>query len=746
MLRCASIPSVLVVLLACGPAAAPQERTEEPGAPRTGGWRLATVDSPYLRGHADNPVTWYPWGEEAFARAAELDRPIFLSIGYSSCHWCHVMEHETFEDPESARLLDEHFVSIKVDREERPDVDARYMGALQLITRNAGWPASLFLTPDGRPFAGGTYFPPVARDGLPGFRDVLRQLHDAWTKDRERVLKSAASVTAAIDIDELPAAGEHDAAETLVKGTAALVESLDPVFGGTVGSQKFPPALLLGTLLRQHVRGGIDLARALDATLDAMAAGGLADHVGGGFHRYCVDPRWEVPHFEKMLYDNALLAVVYAEAAVVFADASRARTARETLAWLRRDMLTADGLYASARDADSLPFDAQGRPLPGERKREGCVYLWTVPELQAVLGEAEGEAFARLYGANATGNFEHGASILRLPRPLEALLAQRDEHAARLAGLPAEADAALAFDADARRRLRAARDLRPQAFRDDKGLAGWNGLTLSAFARVGALLDEAELVAEARRLAHALAPLERRGPDGALRLAHQAFEGRPSGTADLFDHAALALGLLDAYEAVGDASLLLRARALALALLDGFQDPEGGFFDTRGDDPHLAGRGRLITDSVLPSGTTLAVQLLLRLAPLDDEGRFAEAARRALARLGPLMREAPRAFAGGLTALDLAQGPLLEIVLDGDDGALGRLVRTRLLPAALLVPDAGALSAAFAAAGLPEPALLAGRHGDAQGARAFVCVRGTCLLPATDGATLLAQIERLGAR
>jgi hypothetical protein len=719
------------------------DMADEIGAHRavTPAWRLEKEASPYLRQHADNPIEWYPWGDEAFARAKELDRPIFLSIGYSSCHWCHRMEHDTFMHEDVARLLNGNFVSIKVDREERPDVDNRYMTALQIITEGrGGWPISLFLTPTGDPIYGGTYFPAEDTGRMPGFVGVLERTVDLWSTKRDEVVDGAAKFGAHLRSDFLPEPGTWDSKLTLDMATTQLTGLLDPDWGGTHGAPKFPPTMLVQFLMRQHQRTGATVVDLLRTTLDRMAMGGMHDHVAGGFHRYSTDAQWKVPHFEKMLYDNAQLALTYAEAYALFGVDEYARTARRTLGWLMNDMRSPEGLYYSARDADSLPFEADGSPVPDTHGEEGLFYLWTPAQLTEVLGEEDGATFARLFSATGEGNFEGGASILYPMRTLADLASDPGEGAPRGEAFEAWLDAAFL-------ELDAARAVRPPAFRDEKALAGWNGLALSAFARTGALLGDEALIDEAASLATAMHPaLFSETFDLGWAMQHIRFEGRSSGNGDLFDHACIARGLLDAYEATGEPASLARSIAITNSMLDVFEDTEGGgFFDTQGLDPNLPGKTRDVLDSAVPAGTSVAIEVLTRLAALDDSGRFETAAKRALDRVGPMAEENPRPFAGLLAGIDAWHGPLAEIVLDGSGPeyeAMLRHVRTTLLPAALVIPNASALAGAFE----KTPSLLAGRVAPEGEARAWVCVKGACLAPAKDTATLKRQLELLQPR
>ena len=685
---------------------------------RQGGWRLATEHSPYLRQHADNPVNWFPWGDEAFALAARLDRPIFLSIGYSSCHWCHVMEHESFEDQATADLLNQHFVCIKVDREQRPDVDDRYMTAVQAMTGSGGWPLSVWLTPAGDPFYGGTYFPPVTRGGLPAFRSVLGEIQTAWADDRQPILDAVAHNGPLFLRDAMPGPQLYDAAEQLAAAVRALEQALDPVLGGMAGSrpQRFPPSQVLSFLMRRARRGvEVDLDR-VRTTLDAMAEGGLFDHVGGGFHRYSTDPRWEIPHFEKMLYDNALLAATYAEAFALTGEPRHARVARATLGWLTADMRSPEGLYYSARDADSLPFDSEGRALPDGHAEEGDVYTWTPAELVAVLGEDDGPHLAARYGVTPDGNFERGRSQLRLQGRDESDRAWREQALARLL---------------------VARSRRPQAFRDEKCLTAWNGLTLTAFATAGSLLDDPDLLAQCRDLGRALVRESLwRDESGALQVHHQLFEGHASGEGDLADHAYLARGLLDAYGATGEPAFLAAAWELATAVVARFADPEkGGFFLTRGSDPRLPHRGRELEDGAVPSSQSVTVQLLVRLGPLDDASRFSPSVATTLDALAPLVGRNAPAFPSLAIALDAAAGPLAEVVLAGDPDSpayreLYAAVRRTWLPAELLLPQAATAAEALAGVGVSKtPGLLEERRADPRRPTAWICKAGTCLLP-----------------
>jgi hypothetical protein len=697
---------------------------------RTGGWRLAAEDSPYLRQHADNPVEWHPWGEAAFELARQRDVPVFLSIGYSSCHWCHVMEHESFEDQATADWLNEHFVNIKVDREQRPDVDDRYMAAVIAMTGQGGWPMSVWLTPDGEPFMGGTYFPPADGRGRPGFLTICEQVRTAWVDDRPRLLEAVAHNAPILVADRLPPAGAWDGPALLDTATAALISQMDPVLGGMSGNrpQRFPPSTVITFLLRRAARGeDVDLAP-VHVTLDAMATHGMRDHVAGGFHRYSVDPRWQVPHFEKMLYDNALLTEAYALAHAVTGEARHGRVASDTLRWLREDMRSPEGLAYAARDADSLPFDDDGVPLLGAHPEEGDVTTWTPAEVIEVLGPDDGAAFNRLFSIVEGGNFERGRSIPRPGRTDEQLAADPGE------GVPSAEDFSPWLER-VRRTLLEARAARPQAFRDEKCLSAWNGLLLSGLSAATRYVDPG-LAAETRDFGRAvLEHLTWRDDDGGLRVWHQRFEERSSGDGDLADHAHLARGLLDAHGATGDPAFLAAAWELAVAMIGRFEDTQnGGFFLTEGNDPLLPTRGRELEDGAIPSSQSVALTVLARLAPLDDGARLTPALDRGLERLASMVGRSPRGFPALAITLDAVTGPLAEVVLSGAPGdedyeALVAAARSQFLPAELLIPHAPSAAQALAAVGLSEvPALLKDR--DTTDATAWVCRNGTCLAPA----------------
>jgi|tagenome__1003787_1003787.scaffolds.fasta_scaffold20963437_2 uncharacterized protein YyaL (SSP411 family) len=605
--------------------------------------RLAKETSPYLLQHRDNPVDWYPWGEDAIGRARREDRPIFLSIGYSACHWCHVMEHESFESEAIARVLNENFVPIKVDREERPDLDQIYMNAVQMLTGHGGWPMSVFLTPELKPFYGGTYWPPKSSRGMPGFDQILAAVMDAWKNRREHALNAAEQLTA--ELQNVGAVAAGDAGTLKVDLIDAAVGQLRRAFDGTYGgfgkAPKFPHPMDLQLLVRAWHRtgqqGALDMVR---LTLDRMAAGGIYDHLGGGFARYSVDARWLVPHFEKMLYDNALLASAYLDGYLVTGDANYARVLRETLNYIIRDMTSPSGGFFSTEDADS-------------EGHEGLFYTWTPDEIESVLGEERGATFGRVYDVSDVGNFE-GRSILHLPTTLE-------QSAAILRREPHELAAELA---ESREKLFAVREKRVRPGRDDKVIVAWNGLMIDAMARAGAALNEPEYVITADEVASYILSRMRRD-DG--RLLHSCRNGHAKLDAYLDDYAALANSLVSLYEANLKERWIDDAVQLMDIVLDKFADPAGGgFFYTASDHEQLIARTKELTDSSIPSGNSLAANALLRLGRLTGRSDYLDAAEQILAAAVPIMQRAPMAAGQMLLALDFYIGPTNELVLVGD--------------------------------------------------------------------------------
>ncbi|HEY7949295.1 MAG TPA: thioredoxin domain-containing protein [Solirubrobacterales bacterium] len=648
--------------------------------------RLAQETSPYLLQHRDNPVDWHPWGEEALARARQEDRPILLSVGYSACHWCHVMEHESFEDAETAAYMNEHFVNVKVDREERPDVDALYMEAVQAISGQGGWPMTVFLDPEGVPFYGGTYFPPDEGRGMPSFRMVMEAVVDAFERKREEIVERAPEMRARLGaIGQVEPAAEAPEAAALEEAVARLLESADHQRGGFGGAPKFPPALALELLLARGERVVVE------RTLDAMLAGGIYDQIGGGFARYSVDAAWLVPHFEKMLYDNALLARAYLHGWQAFGHERYRRACEETLDWALREMRGPEGGFYSALDADS----------EGE---EGRFYVWTPEQIREVLGD-RAEAIAAFYGVTERGNFE-GRSIL---------------HLAGGAAAP-EPDG---LD-EARRALYEHRSKRVWPGLDDKRLTAWNALMLGALAEAGAVLERADYVEAAGSCAEFV--LERlRDADGNLLRTYK--DDRAHLNAYLEDHAFLLEALLALYEATFEPGWFGEAEALAETMLDSFHDAErGGFFSTSDDHEALIARRKEIGDHPIPSGNSSAAMGLLRLAALSGKHKYEHHAEEVFRLFAGPASQHPESFAHLLRAIDFHLSPTVEVALIGEDlTAFARVVRSQHHPHLVL-------------AGGPEgskiPELL--RHRGALDGRptAYVCERFSCRQPVTDAAAL----------
>ena len=571
--------------------------------------RLAESSSPYLLQHADNPVDWYPWGDDAFERAREEDRPLLVSVGYSSCHWCHVMEHESFSSPGVASLMNDLFVNVKVDREERPDVDALTMEACVTMTGQGGWPTTVFMTPAGRPFYAGTYFPPEPRHGMPAFPQVLRAVSEAWRDRRHDLEEQADRLVAALGgAARLEAGGEELSASLLDAAERGLARAYEPAFGGFGTAPKFPPASALELLLRRGSPEALAMAR---GTLDGMAAGGLYDVVGGGFHRYSVDARWLVPHFEKMLYDNALLVSAYLHAWVVTGEERYRGIVEETVEYLLREMLLPDGGFASAQDADTDGV-------------EGLTYTWE-PDEWRELGLDEG----------LLEPFEHGRWIVRGT-----------------------------LEPDDRERLLAIRAERPQPLRDDKAIASWNGLALAALAEAGRRLDREDWLESAERLGEfLLGPL--RGDDG--RVLRSVRDGRVSGAGFLDDHANVAHGLLELHVATGDVSWLHDAHRIATLAVELFADDErGGFFLAPHDGEQLAARAKDVDDDPLPSGNSMLASVLIRLGRIWGDDALVAHGVGVLRLLAPAMERVPRALSWALSTLHLHLSPPRELAIVGD--------------------------------------------------------------------------------
>jgi uncharacterized protein YyaL (SSP411 family) len=671
--------------------------------------RLASQKSPYLRQHADNPVDWYPWGPEALALARHANRPLLVSIGYSSCHWCHVMAHESFEDAETAALMNGSFVNVKVDREERPDVDAVYMEAVQAMTGQGGWPLNVFLTPEGRPFFGGTYFPPEPRHGLPSWRNVLERISEIYRERPDDVARSAAQLTAYVErAQNLPSGEAIPGPEVLASAYSAAAAQMDWTHGGFGGAPKFPQPLSLEFVLRMYRRlRQPEALRFVEHTLTAMARGGVYDQLGGGFHRYSVDAGWVVPHFEKMLYDNALLAPVYLHTYQLTGDALYRRVAEETLDYLLREMRSPEGGLFSAQDADS----------EGE---EGKYYVWTREEIMAALSPEQARAAMVRFGVRREGNFE-GRTILTA--------AATEEEVARATGLSVPQAASLIDEARAGLLKLRARRVPPGT--DTKILTSWNALAIRAFAEAGAILDCPRYLDAAQDTATFLLTDLHRG--GTLLRSYQ--NGPSSISGFLEDYAFLTEALIVLYETTGEPSYLEDARRLLAALIERFSAADGGPFFDAPESTDLVVRPRSFYDNPIPSGNASVVMALLRLEALTGDRRWAALTTSAFRGIGSALDRAPQAFSYLLSALDFYHSTPLQIAVVGDPSgpaakSMLREVWTRYLPNSVV--------AAGPAGSAP---LLEERDAAPGGATAYVCRRFTCNLPARDPEALATQLD-----
>ncbi len=676
--------------------------------------RLSYETSPYLLQHADNPVDWYPWNEEALQKAQDEEKPIFLSIGYSACHWCHVMAHESFEDERIAEILNQYFVSIKVDREERPDLDQIYMNAVAALTGRGGWPMSVFLTPDGRPFYGGTYFPPAPRYGMPSFTQVLYGVLDAWQNRREEVLTGSQRVVAALQQPKIPPADGRQGADraeieveelspnTLTSAFEALRRGFDQTHGGWGAAPKFPQPMVLEFLLRTHHRTGDALAlQMVTQTLEAMARGGMYDQLGGGFHRYSVDEHWTTPHFERMLYDNAQLARVYLHAWQVTGNEFFRTITEEILYYVVREMTDPAGGFYSTQDADS----------EGE---EGKFFIWTPEEIRDILSDdAQADAFMATYGVTSRGNFE-GRNLLEFVGDME----QR----------PALSEAL--------RKLLEAREKRIHPDRDDKVLTSWNGLMLAAFAEAARALDRDDYRLVAERNADFLLR-ELRQENGRLPRTWKQGEAKLNGY--LEDYAYLIDGLLELYQTTFDWRWFVAAQELAETMLEHFADSQGTLYDTSDDHETLITRPRDLQDNATPSGNAMAVTVLLKLADFTNDPCYVDIAHKSLAQMESMMAQYPLGFGQWLQALAYALSMPREIAIVGDPTgtdthALLSIVRDGYRPfqvVALGAPDAQPLAVPL----LQDRGLVEGR------VAAYVCRGFTCQSPTTDSDGLRAQLE-----
>ncbi len=671
--------------------------------------RLQNSHSPYLLQHAENPVDWYPWGEEALRKARDEDKPIFLSIGYAACHWCHVMAHESFEDEATAAYLNEHFVCIKVDREERPDLDRIYMNAVQAMTGGGGWPMSVFLTPEGYPFYGGTYFPPEPRYGLPSFRQVLEAIVEAWQNRRAELLHGGRRLAQAIEKQgriTVHLRSEQINREALYAAFRSLQQSFDRIHGGWGGAPKFPQPMILEFLLRYHrIDGNDDALGMVTHTLEAMARGGMYDQLGGGFHRYSVDERWLVPHFEKMLYDNAQLARVYLHGWQATGIPFFRTIAQETLDYVAREMLDPAGGFYASQDADS-------------EGQEGKFFVWTEAEVRAALG-GDADRFMAAYGVTADGNWE-GKNILTFKADLE----QR----------PALAGACRRLFETRRRRI-------PPA-RDDKVLTAWNGLMLAAFAEAARAWDRADYAQIARRNADFLL-CELRGENG--RLWRSWHRGHAHLNGYLEDYACLIEGLLELYQTTFEPRWYTAAQELTETMIRRFWSPDVGFYDTGDDHETLITRPRDLEDNATPSGNALAATVLLKMAALAAEPHYADLAHRLLAPMQPLLTQSPLGFGQWLQALAYTLSRPQEVAIVGepdaeDTQALLHVVRSDYRP--FLVAACGEPGPPPAVPLLRERTLSGGR------ATAYVCDAPAfgdsplCHPPVTEPEALAALLQK----
>jgi len=627
--------------------------------------RLIEETSPYLLQHAHNPVDWHPWSSEAFELAQKEDKAIFLSIGYSTCHWCHVMERESFENEQIAKIMNEHFVSIKVDREQRPDVDEIYMNAIVMMTGSGGWPLSVFMTPEGKPFYGGTYFPPSDSYGRPGFERILLSVADAWKNRREELIGSAAKMSEMLQSQAGPTDKSNLSPEILDDAFESLRNSFDAVNGGFGTAPKFPQPANLSMLLSYWQRTADNQAlNMVEKTLDAMADGGIYDHIGGGFHRYATDAQWLVPHFEKMLYDQALLSKVYLQAYQITRQERYAQIAREIFDYVLRDMTDPAGGFYSAEDADS-------------EGREGIFYLWDPEQTASVLDEEQARLFNTCYGVTNEGNFEEGKTILNITTSMKQLEDEFQKDRAAIENILK----------NARNRLFKVRAKRIRPHRDEKIITAWNGLMISSLAYGGAVLEEEKYIEAARRSAEfILSTLHKNG-----RLMRYSRDGQVVQKAFLDDYAFTAMGMLDLYEATFDVKWLIEAKSLSNQMIDLFTDTErGGFFLAGKDSEKLIARTKPGSDGAIPSGNSVAAVLLLKLGRLTMDQHFTELGGKVLETFSQQLEQSPAYSSAMLRALDFRLGPTQEIIIAGNADApdvkqMLKLIHGTFLPNAVVL-------------------------------------------------------------
>ncbi len=666
--------------------------------------KLIGETSPYLLQHAHNPVDWYPWSKEAFEEASKQDKPIFLSIGYSTCHWCHVMERESFANERIAKIMNEHFASIKVDREQRPDVDEVYMRAVQMITGSGGWPLSVFLTPEGKPFYGGTYFPPDDMFGRPGFEKVLLAIADAWENRRDDLLESAGKISTTLKNLGGQTGREGLSPDMLKEAYFYLENSFDGVYGGFGTTPKFPQPSNLSLLLTYWHRTADTKALAMvEATLDAMAKGGIYDHLGGGFHRYSTDAQWLVPHFEKMLYDQALISKVYIQAYQVTGNEKYANVAKEVFDYVLRDMTDPQGGFYSAEDADS-------------EGKEGLFYVWEPGEIKKVLGVEKAEIFNEYYGVTASGNFEDGRGVLSIAKSAEEFKQGEDVEKVL---------------AESRTKLLEYRSKRVRPHRDDKIISGWNGLMISSMAYGGSVLREPKYVSAAEKAARFV--LGKLKSDGRLRRYYCAGKAVELGFLD--DYAFMVMALLDLYEATFDTRWLVEAKGLAEQMIELFEDENsGGFFMTGEDAERLIVRSKPDYDGAVPGFNSVAALVLLKLGRLTMNQRFTDRAEQTLNAFSEQIKLSPASLSTMLIALDFYIGPGQEIVIAGDlqqpdTKEMLRLIRSRFLPNTLVLfhgtgKDSGAIEKIVP--------FVRGQTTIDGNATAYVCKNYVCRQPVND--------------
>jgi uncharacterized protein len=705
--------------------------------------RLAAERSPYLLQHAENPVDWHPWGQEAFDKARELDRPIFLSIGYSTCHWCHVMAHESFESQAIADILNRDFIAIKVDREERPDVDRVYMTFVQATTGSGGWPMSVWLTPDLKPFYGGTYFPPDARWGRPGFPEILGEIVRVWQQERTKVQLSAENLTEQIrGLRSVSPGGGVPDPDALKEGVAQFAQTFDQVRGGFGGAPKFPRPSELLFLLRETARtGDYTPAFMVAKTLQPMALGGMRDHVGGGFHRYSVDANWRVPHFEKMLYDQAQITLACLETYQLAADSFFAEVAEDTLEYVMREMTNPEGGFFSAEDADSVPPEEASHP--NAHKTEGAFYLWTQGELETLL-KADFDVFRYRFGIRPDGNAPEDPQGEFTGKNLLYVASTIEEVAQRAGVSRDEVDASLQRS---RMILFQARLSRPRPHLDDKVLTGWNGMMLASFAKAARVLPgepaRARYLAAAERAARFLEQFMWDASRHVVKRRYREGDTAIDGYAE--DYAYLIFGLIELFQAGGDPRWLEWARALQKRQDEQFWDAEnGGWFNTTGADPSVILRMKEDYDGAEPSPSSISVLNLLMMAHLTNEAELFERIDRTLKMFGPQIGKVARAVPMMLAALSTYHAKVAQIVIVGapDDAATKTLMREAVAkydPFSVIVPVEPGAAQSRLARMLPFISAMTMRDGRAT---AYVCHDFTCGEPATDPAGLAKQLSR----